>query len=110
LRNAVVSGCGARALAADPRTSLLAAATRVAAARPRGAKLIVVPFARIIADANGNLLGTTEEGGIVVPGTGGAGTVFEIAKTAGGYASTPKILSVSARLPIALMAKARWPA
>jgi anaerobic selenocysteine-containing dehydrogenase len=47
LRNAVVSGCGARALAAEPRTSLLATATRVAAARARGAKLIVVDPRRI---------------------------------------------------------------
>jgi anaerobic selenocysteine-containing dehydrogenase len=45
LRNAVVSGCGARALAAEPRTSLLAAATRVAGAR--GAKLIVADLRRI---------------------------------------------------------------
>jgi uncharacterized repeat protein (TIGR03803 family) len=44
------------------------------------------PVAGLIADANGNLFGTTSEGG-----THGWGTVFEIAKTASGYASTPTI-------------------
>jgi uncharacterized repeat protein (TIGR03803 family) len=46
------------------------------------------PFASLIADAHGDLFGTT--------GGGGAnedGTVFEIAKTAGGYASTPTTLA-----------------
>jgi uncharacterized repeat protein (TIGR03803 family) len=47
----------------------------------------------LIADAAGNLLGTTQSfganGGI---GGVGAGTVFEIAKTASGYASTPTVL------------------
>jgi uncharacterized repeat protein (TIGR03803 family) len=38
-------------------------------------------------DANGNLFGTTGQGG-----ANNAGTVFEIAKTAAGYASTPTIL------------------
>ncbi|MBV8824881.1 MAG: VCBS repeat-containing protein, partial [Hyphomicrobiales bacterium] len=45
------------------------------------------PAAGLIADANGNLFGTTEEGG-----SSGFGTVFEIAKTAGGYASSPTVL------------------
>jgi uncharacterized repeat protein (TIGR03803 family) len=45
------------------------------------------PYAGLIADANGNLFGTTEEGGAY-----GHGTVFEIAKTAAGYASTPTTL------------------
>jgi uncharacterized repeat protein (TIGR03803 family) len=45
------------------------------------------PFAGLIADANGNLFGTTEEGGAY-----GSGTVFEIAKTASGYADTPTTL------------------
>ena len=45
------------------------------------------PLAGLIADAKGDLFGTTEQGG-----ASGAGTVFEIAKTAGGYASTPTIL------------------
>ena len=41
----------------------------------------------LIADANGDLFGTTDEGG-----ANDDGTVFEIAKTAGGYASTPTTL------------------
>jgi uncharacterized repeat protein (TIGR03803 family) len=45
------------------------------------------PFAGLIADANGNLFGTTYRGG-----ASGDGTVFEVAKTSGGYASTPTIL------------------
>jgi uncharacterized repeat protein (TIGR03803 family) len=45
------------------------------------------PYAGLIADANGNLFGTTQQGGAY-----GAGTVFEIAKTARGYASTPTTL------------------
>src|SRR6266404_4223628 len=45
------------------------------------------PRAGLLADANGNLFGTTEAGGAL-----GFGTVFEIAKTAGGYASTPTVL------------------
>ena len=45
------------------------------------------PVAGLIADANGNLFGTTVAGG-----ANAGGTVFEIAKTAGGYASTPTTL------------------
>jgi uncharacterized repeat protein (TIGR03803 family) len=45
------------------------------------------PFGGMIADANGNLFGTTGYGG-----ANNSGTVFEIAKTAEGYASTPTIL------------------
>ena len=45
------------------------------------------PQAGLIADANGNLFGTTFAGG-----ANGKGTVFEIAKTASGYATTPTIL------------------
>ncbi|MGA8758803.1 MAG: choice-of-anchor tandem repeat GloVer-containing protein [Stellaceae bacterium] len=45
------------------------------------------PSAALVADAKGNLFGTT-----VFGGTGNAGTAFEIAKTKGGYASTPTIL------------------
>jgi len=44
-------------------------------------------FAGLIADASGNLLGTTERGG-----ASNQGTVFMIAKTAGGYSSAPVIL------------------
>ncbi len=46
-----------------------------------------LPVASLIADANGDLFGTTEKGGDY-----GAGTVFEIAKTSSGYASTPTTL------------------
>lgn len=45
------------------------------------------PLAGLIADANGNLFGTTNGGGAY-----GDGTVFEIAKTSNGYASTPTTL------------------
>lgn len=47
----------------------------------------VAPFAGLIADANGDLFGTTEGGG-----SGGAGTVFEIINTSSGYSSTPTTL------------------
>jgi uncharacterized repeat protein (TIGR03803 family) len=45
------------------------------------------PYAGLIADAAGNLFGTTEGGG-----ANGAGTVFEIVKTGGGYAAAPTTL------------------
>jgi uncharacterized repeat protein (TIGR03803 family) len=45
------------------------------------------PIASLIADANGDLFGTTEGGG-----ANGFGAAFEIAKTAGGYASMPTTL------------------
>ena len=45
------------------------------------------PVGSLIADANGDLFGTTFGGG-----ANGDGTVFEIAKTATGYASTPTTL------------------
>ncbi len=45
------------------------------------------PSAGLITDANGDLFGTTYEGGV-----NDDGTVFEIEKTANGYASTPTIL------------------
>ena len=41
----------------------------------------------MIADANGDLFGTTDSGG-----ANDDGTVFEILKTAAGYASTPTTL------------------
>jgi uncharacterized repeat protein (TIGR03803 family) len=57
------------------------------------------PFAGLIADAKGNLFGTTLYGGTggnSHPGDPeappGGGTVFEIIKTADGYASTPTVL------------------
>jgi uncharacterized repeat protein (TIGR03803 family) len=45
------------------------------------------PTSNLIADADGNLFGTTSEGG-----TNNGGTLFEIAKTPQGYATTPTIL------------------
>ena len=45
------------------------------------------PTSDLIADAAGDLFGTTNLGG-----ASGGGTVFEIAKTAGGYANTPATL------------------
>ena len=45
------------------------------------------PHAGLIADAAGDLFGTTRGGG-----ANGDGTVFEIAKTGSGYASTPTTL------------------
>jgi uncharacterized repeat protein (TIGR03803 family) len=52
------------------------------------------PYAGLISDAAGNLFGTTSHGGDYsnCPYVDGCGTVFEIAKTAGGYASTPLTL------------------
>jgi uncharacterized repeat protein (TIGR03803 family) len=53
------------------------------------------PNAGVIADASGNLFGTTVLGGAnnhTVGGTRLGGTVFEIAKTASGYASTATVL------------------
>ncbi len=46
------------------------------------------PTGNLIVDANGNLFGTTTDGGANY----GGGTVFEIAKTANGYASAPTTL------------------
>jgi uncharacterized repeat protein (TIGR03803 family) len=45
------------------------------------------PDGSLIADANGDLFGTTTEGG-----ANGDGTVFEIVKTPAGYASSPTTL------------------
>jgi hypothetical protein len=53
-----------------------------------GASLGADPFGSLIADANGDLLGTTAGGGA----NNGNGTVFEIVKTGSGYASTPTTL------------------
>jgi uncharacterized repeat protein (TIGR03803 family) len=51
------------------------------------------PRGSLITDAHGNLFGTTVAGGAVTTNEpNGAGTVFEIAKTAHGYASTPTTL------------------
>lgn len=48
--------------------------------------------AGLIADASGNLFGTTRYGGSSDCGGSGCGTVFEIAKTANGYAGAPTVL------------------
>ncbi len=45
------------------------------------------PLGSLVADAKGDLFGTTAQGG-----ANDDGTVFEIAKTAHGYASTPTTL------------------
>jgi uncharacterized repeat protein (TIGR03803 family) len=45
------------------------------------------PSGGLVMDAAGNLFGTTNSGGVE-----GFGTIFEIARTAGGYASTPTTL------------------
>jgi uncharacterized repeat protein (TIGR03803 family) len=45
------------------------------------------PQSSLIADARGDLFGTTSRGGAL-----NFGTVYEIVKTAGGYASTPDVL------------------
>jgi hypothetical protein len=52
------------------------------------------PAAGLIADAHGDLFGTTRFGGanFLLPERGGLRTVFEVAKTATGYASTPTTL------------------
>jgi uncharacterized repeat protein (TIGR03803 family) len=47
-----------------------------------------VLYAGMIADTAGDLFGTTYGGGL-----GGYGTIFKIAKTTGGYASTPSTLA-----------------
>ena len=52
------------------------------------------PRAGLIADRDGNLFGTTESGG-----AHNSGTVFEVVKTAKGYASTPTVLASLCSLP-----------
>ena len=71
------------------------------------------PFGSLIADADGNLFGTTVNGGATYgqgPQQRGYGTVFEIAKTAHGYASTPITLvsfnNANGAAPLALIADA----
>ena len=51
------------------------------------------PRAGLITDNQGNILGTTASGGLdTATGTGNAGTVFEVIKTASGYSSAPTTL------------------
>ena len=47
-----------------------------------------LPQGGLIADAAGNLFGVATQGG-----ASGDGTIFELAKTAGGYAATPTVLA-----------------
>ncbi len=91
------------ALLADPSPAPNAAATvtTVAAAVSSPTLTTLVSFngangaspLDLIVDGNGDLFGTTSFGGANGGASGfGDGTVFEIAKTAGGYASTPTTL------------------
>ncbi len=50
------------------------------------------PTGRLTVDANNNLFGTTQQGG-ANPTSPYGGTVFELASTAGGYATAPTILA-----------------
>ena len=66
-------------------------------------------MADLIADADGDLIGTTAFGG-----ANGDGTVFEIAKTSSGYPSTPTTLVIFVPKPTAWRTPSefftkRWP-
>ena len=76
---AVLAVASGQSRAADPTLTTL-----VSFDSADGADL----YAGVIADGSGNLFGTTTEGGAY-----GYGTVFEIAKTAAGYANTPTTLA-----------------
>jgi hypothetical protein len=52
-----------------------------------------IPEGSLIADSSGDLFGTTISGGASADGDG---TVYEIVKTAGGYAITPTTLAALA--------------
>jgi len=82
----------ARSRAADLTTLVnFCGANELVLECPDGAK----PFAGLILDANGNLIGATIGGGALSDGVGpiGPGTIFEISKTVAGYASTPTTLA-----------------
>ncbi|MGH7045365.1 MAG: choice-of-anchor tandem repeat GloVer-containing protein [Stellaceae bacterium] len=68
----------------DPKFGFLVPITLVSFSGSDGAQ----PVGSLIADANGNLFGTTAAGGI-----NNNGTVFEIVNTANGYATTPALLA-----------------
>jgi autotransporter passenger strand-loop-strand repeat protein/uncharacterized repeat protein (TIGR03803 family) len=71
-----------------------ASATTIASFPTNASNAPFFPVDNLIIDAAGNLFGTTEFGGIGTDAGGsGYGTVFEIAKTANGYASAPTILA-----------------
>jgi autotransporter passenger strand-loop-strand repeat protein/uncharacterized repeat protein (TIGR03803 family) len=71
-----------------------ASATTIASFPTNASNAAFFPVDNLIIDAAGNLFGTTEYGGIGTnAGGSGWGTVFEIAKTANGYASAPTILA-----------------
>ena len=72
---------------ADTPTGYAAAPT-ILASFSAGASDINFPTGSLIADAQGDLIGTADGGGVA-----GDGVVFEIAKTATGYASTPTLLA-----------------
>jgi hypothetical protein len=79
----------AGAIATDSTTSVVASAvpTLITLATFNGTGNGATPFAGLITDTAGDLFGTTEKGGANTDGT-----VFEIANTATGYASTPSTL------------------
>jgi uncharacterized protein YceK len=85
---AAATSAGGLALAADLKTLLSFDGAN--GANPR---------AGLIRDASDNLLGTTYAGGANCFNLGGCGTVFEIAKTAGGYATTLTTLVSLCALP-----------
>jgi hypothetical protein len=63
----------------------------------------------LIADATGDLFGTTASGGSGTAANPANGTLFEIKKTAGGYAGTPTTL-VSFNLDDPDAPQPPWPA
>lgn len=65
-----------------PKTAAGYAAAPITVASFSGTASGVDPYGNLIMDANGDLFGTTEEGG-----ASSEGTLFELVKTAGGYAA-----------------------
>ena len=79
---------GARALSARSLNSQRRQAARTIVANFAGGAGGSNPGGRLLVDASGNLFGTTLSGG-----ANGAGTVFELKKTGGVYATTPTVLT-----------------